>query len=552
MNIKPLEYIHALNAYSKTMDNMQNVFHPDNDVFYKPVMDILGVSRIYVSFTERGAKPQVGTICGKGQPIGGTVFRQTEKTQNGSIADYTLYKSADFPEWDDEDKEILSGFVKIMFAFNGRAEMITMAKKMMFVDWATEAGNLNAFFTTLNELISKNELGQYGTCRFNLTRFSTINKFYGRRIGTQVMRSYVMGIIDKVPGSSVFRVGGDNFTALFRKESFEDIKRYLKGTAVKVDMPDSPEVTISASAGFYLCNGTEANIDEIMLKISSGLSLSKTMTKDGIFVFNEEAKEKIEERKLIETQFWAAVENNEFEAYYQPKVNIITGRIAGVEALCRWIKDGKVIPPIDFIPVLEQSIAICKLDFYILDRTCKDIRKWLDKGNQAVKASVNFSRMHLGDERLLDKIIDIIDRNGVPHEHIEIELTETTTDVDFNELRQLVNGLHENSISTSVDDFGMGYSSLTLIKDLPWDILKIDKSFLPDGSENDEQKLIMLRHVVSMAQGLGLQCIIEGVETREQIELLKDINCLLAQGFYFDKPLPKAQFEEKLLQHYTI
>ena len=113
--------------------------------------------------------------------------------------------------------------------------------------------------------------------------------------------------------------------------------------------------------------------------------------------------------------------------------------------------------------------------------------------------------------------------------------------MDFESLESIVNGLHQNGISASVDDFGIGYSSLTLIKELPWDVLKIDKSFLPDGSDNDKQKSIMLTHVVSMAQGLGLECIIEGVETLEQIRLLKDIHCFTAQGFYFDKPLPKEQ-----------
>ena len=160
--------------------------------------------------------------------------------------------------------------------------------------------------------------------------------------------------------------------------------------------------------------------------------------------------------------------------------------------------------------------------------------------------------MHLGDEKLLEKVIGIIDRNGVPHDLIEIELTETTTDVNFDELRGIVSGLHENGISASVDDFGIGYSSLTLIKDLPWDVLKIDRSFLPDGSDHDGQRQIMLKHVVSMAQGLGLECIVEGVESKEQIELLKGIHCYLAQGFYFDKPLPKEQFEKRLLENYTI
>ena len=238
---------------------------------------------------------------------------------------------------------------------------------------------------------------------------------------------------------------------------------------------------------------------------------------------------------------------------YQPKMNYATGRMIGAEALMRWKHpEFGMQYPSDFIPVLESGMEICTLDFYMLDHVCRDIRKWLDEGRNLVKISVNLSRVHLGDEQLLEKVIGIIDKNNVPHEYIEIELTETTTDVDFGELRGIVAGLHRNSISASVDDFGIGYSSLTLIKELPWDVLKIDKSFLPDGSINDKQKTVMLGHVISMAQGLGLECIVEGVETSEQVELLRGFNCFHAQGYYFDKPLPKAEFENKLGHQYEL
>lgn len=552
MNIKPLEYINALNSFNRSMDTIQNIFHPDNKTIYKPIADALGISRIEVTFIENDSKPQKGTIYGAENPVNNTLFRQTEHAQNGSVADYRLYKDPSYPEWDDEDREIISGFVKIMFVYNGRAEIIAMAKKMMFVDWAMETGTIKAFFFTLGEMIIKKELADYGICRFNIKRFSVVNRNYGRDKGTEIMKRYVTGFIEKYPGSSVFRIGGDNFILVFRKCDYDKVVSGMKYTSVDAGIPGEPAIRISSSAGIYLCSGREKNADEIMTKITAANAMAKTMSKDGIFLFDEKAEERIDHRKMIEAQFVAALENGEFAAFYQPKVDIKTGRVVGTEALCRWIKDGRVIPPIEFIPILEQSNAICKLDFYMLDKVCQDIRNWLDKGNMGVKASVNLSRMHLGDDRLLEKVINIIDRNRVPHELIEIELTETTSDVDFDELRDIVNGFHKNGISASVDDFGVGYSSLTLIKDLPWDVLKIDRSFLPDGSENDGQKLIMLRHVVSMAQGLGLQCIIEGVETQEQVSLLMDINCFLAQGFYFDKPLPKEEFEQKLVSLYNV
>ena len=158
-----------------------------------------------------------------------------------------------------------------------------------------------------------------------------------------------------------------------------------------------------------------------------------------------------------------------------------------LEALCRWIKDKTIIPPNDFIPILEINTDICQLDFYMLDHVCKDIRRWLDEGKEVVRVSVNFSRKHLIDVNVLEKIIATIDKNNVPHEYIEIELTETTTDVLFSDLRRVVCGLQEQGIWTAVDDFGVGYSSLNLIRDLPWNVLKIDKSFVPTNVEEERQ-----------------------------------------------------------------
>ncbi len=244
--------------------------------------------------------------------------------------------------------------------------------------------------------------------------------------------------------------------------------------------------------------------------------------------------------------FPAALENEEFEAFYQPKVALKDYTLAGAEALCRWFHGGRMVMPGKFIPVFERTKAVTILDFYMLERVCKDIRKWLDEGKKIVKVSVNFSRRHLGDMNLLEHILEIVDRYQVPHEYIEIELTETTTDVDFKDLRQIVNGLQEAGISTSVDDFGMGYSSLNLIKELPWNVLKIDRSLLQPIAVGEENGSIMLRHVISMAQEMGLECLVEGVETAEQVKFLKQQSCFLAQGFFFDKPLPREEFEKRL------
>jgi EAL domain-containing protein (putative c-di-GMP-specific phosphodiesterase class I) len=220
--------------------------------------------------------------------------------------------------------------------------------------------------------------------------------------------------------------------------------------------------------------------------------------------------------------------------------------LAGAEALSRWFHQGQVMPPNSFVPILEQSQAVCRLDFYVLEHVCRDIRKWMEEGRQVVKVSVNLSRRHLGNRRLLEQILEIIYRYEVPHKYIEIELTETTTDVDFTDLKKIVTGLHEAGISTAVDDFGMGYSSMNLLRTLPWDVLKIDKNFLPADGKAEKKDYIMLKYLIAMSQDMGLECIVEGVETVEQIKILKENNCFLAQGYYFDKPLPKKEFESRM------
>lgn len=244
-------------------------------------------------------------------------------------------------------------------------------------------------------------------------------------------------------------------------------------------------------------------------------------------------------------QFESALKNEEFRVFYQPKVSLHNYKLVGAEALCRWFHNGVIIPPDSFIPALEQGEDICRLDFYMLEHACRDIRRWLDEGRKCVKVSVNLSRKHKVDDKLIKDIVNIIDSHKVPHDLIQIELVESTSDMAFPQLKEIVLGLKKYGIGTSVDDFGTGYSSLNLIRDLPWEVLKIDKRFLPQNA-SDKKQYIMIKYLISMAQDLGLDCIVEGVETIAQVKILKEYNCYMAQGNFFDKPLPANEFEMKL------
>ncbi len=258
-----------------------------------------------------------------------------------------------------------------------------------------------------------------------------------------------------------------------------------------------------------------------------------------------------EEKKELDVQelFPDAIKNEEFVMYYQPKVSLRDYRLAGAEALCRWLHEGSLLPPFKFIPVFEANGQIIELDFYILEHVCMDIRKWIDEGRDLVRTSVNLSRVHEMNAELVDQIVEIIDKYRIPHDMIEIELTETMTDVGFQELRIVVGGLAERGIHTSVDDFGVGFSSLNLICDLPWSMLKIDKGFVPENADANTNRKVMLRHLIALARDMGLECLAEGVESVDQVKMLKDNGCMLAQGYFFDKPLPREMFESRMAQN---
>lgn len=475
------------------------------------------------------------------------VLKFTETNMRAGKATYIFMQSKSGQDWSDEEVQQIEAFEKLIYTFCDRSYASTIAKDLSMLDNDLMVYPLTFFLATVKNLIRQGRIGEFGGVYFNLRHFSSINDRFGRDCATNIMRLFIHGIQEKILYEEcICRVGGDNFVVLFKKDNLNIIKNYLSGMPITFN--DGETVTVTTTAGYYMIPEATESATDVMDRISTAYQLAKSVYKRPFLFYDDEIMQHQTHVKEIEMMFPSAIKNEEFKVFYQPKTQLNNYQLAGAEALCRWFRNGRVISPGEFIPVLEGSKAICTLDFYMLDHVCRDIRRWLDEGREAVKVSVNLSRLHLGDEDLLESILRIIDKYKVPHHFIEIELTETTTDVDYKELKKVVYGLREQDISTSVDDFGVGYSSLNLIREMPWNVLKIDKSFLPTQEEenNDPSKVKMLRHIITMSQDLGLECIVEGVETAEQVKLLKDCKCYLAQGFYFDRPLPVKEFEQKL------
>ncbi len=414
--------------------------------------------------------------------------------------------------------------------------------------------NLRAFIRYIENLSQSSSLYGYTAVHFNLRHFTLINQEIGRNAGDIVMRGY-FSMFENIIGDKglVCRVGGDNFVALFSNELIDSVIQVIRGVPVIYDVNSGKRIMISSSAGVFVIpeDFVSESSDDVMTYIIPCSQMAKNGGKDSIVFYDESLAENKEKRMRIQQLFPEAIANGEFKVFYQPKIDVSTGELSGAEALCRWFRDGGIIPPLEFIPVLEQNTDICKLDFYMLDHVCADIRRWLDEGRNVVRVSVNLSRKHMMDVDLLEHILEIVDRHNIPHKYIEVELTETNTDVEFRDIKRVVSGLQQAGIYTSVDDFGMGYSSLNLIREVPWNVLKVDKSFLPvDDDSADSTRSVMFKYVVAMAKELGLECIAEGVETQRQVNILRENDCIFAQGFFFDKPLPIDQFEERLSSHH--
>lgn len=545
-------YSRLLNEFIIEGEKIEQYRDPAFNKILEPICKFLRISRISSAVFDSTCdsaiiKSAPHIYYDDGNADSTRVLKFTENNVRACKANYSFMQSKSGQDWSDEEFQQIEAFEKLIYMFCDRSYASTIAKDLSMFDNDLMIYPLTFFLATVKNLIRQGRIGEFGGVYFNIKHFSSINDRFGRDCATNIMKLFIHGILEKILYEEcICRVGGDNFVVLFKKDNLNIIKNYLSGMPITFN--DGETVTVTTTAGYYMIPEATESATDVMDRISTAYQLAKSVYKRPFLFYDDEIMQHQTHVKEIEMMFPSAIENEEFKVFYQPKTQLNNYQLAGAEALCRWFRNGKVISPGEFIPVLEGSKAICTLDFYMLDHVCRDIRRWLDEGREAVKVSVNLSRLHLGDENLLESILRIIDKYKVPHHFIEIELTETTTDVDYKELKKIVYGLREQDISTSVDDFGVGYSSLNLIREMPWNVLKIDKSFLPTQEEedNDPSKVKMLRHIITMSQDLGLECIVEGVETAEQVKLLKDCKCYLAQGFYFDRPLPVKEFEQKL------
>lgn len=480
------------------------------------------------------------------------VMRLRKMTGTMAVGVVQVFRKKGAPPYDKEEEERVMLLMKTVLSFMARNRLQEVVEKLTYHD-DNGFRNMRCYTRYLVTEGRSGSMSGKAAMQYNLLHFSLVNQQVGRAAGDLVMRNHYEGLSELIGEQGIVcRMGGDNFLAVCDQSQLDVVLDYLAETPVVYEPETQQRVLVSASVGVTRLpeNFVLDTPGDVLDKIIPAIQVARSAGKAHIVFFDEQLHARRERAMRIQQVFPEALRHEEFKVFYQPKIDVITGELSGAEALCRWFRGGQMISPAEFIPVLEQTTDICKLDFYMLDSVCADIRRWLDEGRKVVRVSVNLSRKHMLDVDLLEHIIEIIDRHQVPHEFIEIELTETTTDVAFRDLKRVVNGLQQVGIYTAVDDFGMGYSSLNLIREIPWNVLKVDRSFLPvEGDLDSSTRSVMFKYVVAMAKEMGLECIAEGVETPYQFGVLRNNHCDQAQGFLFDRPLPVEEFEKRLQQH---
>lgn len=439
---------------------------------------------------------------------------------------------------------ILSICIYIFISYNKKQKQLF---EYAYIDPVTKKGNIYYFRKKGQELLKnkqKTNINQY-IIVLDINKFKMINKAYGYKTGDTIL--YGIGEeLEKLLGreSLICRYSNDYFAALFEYE--EDIHKILNRIVRNIEnlKIEDNVYNLSVNIGVYKLTDEDNNISEIMDKAIIAHSASKGDVFDKFHIYDRKMEKELEQESKIEHEMNNALDNKEFKVYYQPKVNVKDETLYGAEALVRWEHDGKMIPPSEFIPLFEKNKFILKLDLYIFDKVCSDMKEWKEKYGKEPVISVNVSREHFLDEHFLEKYMMIASKHGVDTSKIDLEITESATIEAGIDIIEIMNKMKRLGFLVSIDDFGTGYSSLSAIQDMPADILKIDKSFVDRIGKNEKN---IIDYILTIAKELEFKTIAEGVETKEQKDYLLEKGCDIIQGYYYAKPMPKGEFEEYIL-----
>lgn len=425
-------------------------------------------------------------------------------------------------------------------------EAMRRQRRTFLTDPLTGGSNLEGFCREASKVIAGAPPSTYLVVYTNVVHFRFINDSFGRAAGDELIVR-LHGIYRTLCDGPCGRADSDHFVLLVRNEP-----KVLEQLCERVDA-DLHEAEDLHFTGTLTCNYGAYTADDPSTAVASMVSDAALVLKEGvkergIAYFTEAFRAKLSSEMEIVQGMGAALENGEFQMYLQPQIDVRTGELTGAECLCRWQSPTLgFLQPSAFIPPLERSGLISELDFHMLELACRSFPLPLPGGREGVlPVSVNFSRPTVLQDSFVERFLETVRRYGVSPESVEVEVTEGAFMVDEAVVVRTIEALRAEGFRIAMDDFGSGFSSLNLLRRLPIQVLKLDKEFLREGYETDRTQSILC-DIVVMAQHLGIRTVCEGVETPEHVDLLREIGCDTAQGFYYSRPIDLEAFRKKYL-----
>ena len=443
-------------------------------------------------------------------------------------------------------------FLVVVFIFSGIYEISKVVNlvrerkrvnKLVTTDTVTGGYNKDYFIQKANKEIARSKYG-YAVVQLRLEKYRNYCTAYGIKQGEN--------LLEELNCNMVQMLGKKELVAHVEKSDFALLLNYQNEDTLNIRVKNIMNILRERQGGQHLtfsagiCPVRTKSEDVSLILTCAGIAIPKTLKmQDEIVWFDDSMKEEQVWERRIEDDMEKALENHEFQVYLQPKYSTKGEKLSAAEALVRWIHPVLgFISPGKFIPLFEKNGFILQLDDYMLESVAHLQAAWTEQGKELVPISVNVSRAHFAEDNLAEHICGIVDKFKVPHKYIELELTESAFFDDKSVLLTTVRKLKDFGFKVSMDDFGAGYSSLNSLKELPLDIIKLDAEFFRSVDDIKRSNLIV-GETISLAKKLGMEIVAEGIETREQVDFLAKQDCDLIQGFYFSKPLPVAEFEQK-------
>jgi len=440
----------------------------------------------------------------------------------------------------------------ILFILIQNAKNRTRLERIAYFDELIGMPNFNSFQEHAQRTLEERAEDQFIFIKLDVDKFKLINERFGFAEGDRVLQNIAKALCEVVTEEDELfaRVAVDEFIFMLNVTRNDELEALQQRFMERFDALMGPglQYYVRFPSGRYITTPGECSMKEIFEKVNYAHRQAKLMPgKSGVweFYYDDAEKAKALRETQLQDKMHYALEHDEFKVYLQPKYELKHETIVGAEALVRWQEaSGDLVSPAEFIPLFERNGFIIQLDLFMFEQVCTILRDWMDRGQPLVTISVNFSRLHLLNSHFIEELVTIADRYSIPKECIEIELTETVIFEHMDQLEEVLEQLHEAGFTMSMDDFGAGYSSLGLLKNLSVDAIKMDGSFFANNKQEHRTKTVV-GCVIDMAQKLNIHTVAEGVEQVEHILFLREVGCEVVQGYYYAKPMPAEEFYQQ-------